>query len=313
MALAEPGAELYRAWRAVADGYEEPRALVGEVWLDDPERFARYLRPDEMHNAFNFDFMTQPWDAARLRASIAATLDSHRAVDALPTWALSNHDLTRPATRYGRADSSFSFGAKRFGVEHDPALGLARARSAALLAAALPGSLYVYQGDELGLGEVENLPLDALQDPMHFRSGGTDPGRDGCRVPLPWTREGASLGFAPDAASARPWLPQPAEWSELSVEAQSGEPGSTLELYRAMLALRRREPGFAGGFDWIDHPDPAVIAFRRDDLLCVVNTGDAPARLPEHTETLLVSAPLNGDALPGNAALPGNTAAWLRR
>ncbi len=166
--------------------------LVGEVWLADRERFARYLRPDEMHTAFNFDFMARPWDAKALRESVQTTLDAHAPVAAPATWVLSNHDVTRPVTRYGREDSSFAFATKRFGTPTDLATGRRRARAAALLSAALPGSLYLYQGDELGLPEVEDLPLDAIQDPMHARSGGVDPGRDGCRVPLPWTRGGTT-------------------------------------------------------------------------------------------------------------------------
>jgi Glycosidases len=218
IATAKPGAhphldrdelhDIYRAWRAIADSYPEPRVLVGEVWLDDPQRFAAYLRPDEMHTAFNFDFMIQPWSASALRDAIARTLREHAPVGAPPTWVLSNHDITRPVTRYGREDSGFSFDRKRFGVPTDLELGTRRARAAALLTAALPGSLYLYQGDELGLPEVE-LPREVLQDPMHFRSGGVDPGRDGCRVPLPWSGDSAPYGFGtarapPPGSRSRP-------------------------------------------------------------------------------------------------------------
>lgn len=204
--------DIYRGWRRVADSFGADRMLVGEVWLADPKRFALYLRPDEMHTAFNFDFMARPWRAGELRESIQSTLDSHREVKAPPTWVLSNHDVTRPVTRFGRADSGFSFAAKTFGVATDLELGRRRARAAALLSAALPGSLYIYQGDELGLPEVEDLPAEAISDPMHFRSGGRDPGRDGCRVPLPWTRTGPSLGFGDGEDPAAPWLPQPSDW-----------------------------------------------------------------------------------------------------
>jgi len=292
---------VYRAWREVADAYDPPRMLVGEVWLSEPERFARYLRPDEMHGAFNFDFMTKPWSAGELRSSIEQTLAWHADLDATPTWALSNHDLTRPATRYGRADSGFSFDRKRFGLVTDHDRGLARARAAAMLVAALPGSLYLYQGDELGLPEAD-LPADALQDPMHFRSGGVDPGRDGCRVPLPWRRNGVSLGFGPDAASASPWLPQPAGWSALSVEAQSEDPTSTLALYRSMIRLRRDlDPAFA----WVGHDSAEVIAFRRGDLLHVTNLGDEAVPLPTHRRLLLASGPITREEL------PRDTSAWL--
>ena len=187
--------DVYRSWRRIADSYEGTRVLVGEVWVPDAARFAAYLRPDEMHTAFNFDFMARPWDAAELRASIDLMLDAHAPVGAPSTWVLSNHDVTRPVTRYGREDSSFAFAKKRFGTPTDLELGRRRARAAALLTAALPGSLYLYQGDELGLPEVD-LPREVLEDPMHFRSGGVDPGRDGCRVPLPWRGTEAPFGFS---------------------------------------------------------------------------------------------------------------------
>ncbi|WP_051274937.1 glycoside hydrolase family 13 protein [Cellulomonas sp. URHD0024] len=301
--------DVYRSWRAVADSYPGTRVLVGEVWLRDTERFALYLRPDEMHTAFNFDFMARPWDAKQFRESIELTLAAHGPVGAPATWVLSNHDVTRPVTRYGREDSSFAFTAKRFGTKTDLAVGLRRARAAAMLTAALPGSLYIFQGDELGLPEVEDLPLELLQDPMHFRSEGVDPGRDGCRVPLPWSGTSAPFGFSPDGATAEPWLPQPADWSALTVEGQESDHTSTLHLYRDVLALRRSEPTLGDGpLSWLDPLDTSddVLAFARGDLVCVVNLGDAPAPLPAHTDILLTSAPLVA------GLLPRDTAAWLR-
>ncbi|HSK60897.1 MAG TPA: glycoside hydrolase family 13 protein, partial [Actinomycetospora sp.] len=285
--------EIYRSWRAVADGYVPPRVLVGEVWLDDAERFARYLRPDEMHMAFNFDFMARPWEAKELRESIDQTLAAHRDVGAPPTWVLSNHDVTRPVTRYGRADSAFAFASKRFGTPTDLALGRRRARAAALLTAALPGCLYVYQGDELGLPEVEDLPRDLIQDPMHERSGGVDPGRDGCRVPLPWSGAHPPFGFSPDGVE--PWLPQPAGWSALTAERQARDPASTLSLYRQVLALRRRLDHDAP-LRWLDAP-PQVLSFARGPMACVVNLGPDPVDLPEHTAVLFSSGSLAGGRL----------------
>jgi alpha-glucosidase len=305
--------EVYRGWRAVADSYPQPRVLVGEIWLPDAPRFADYLRPDEMHTAFNFDFMTRPWDAKQLRESIETTLDAHALVGAPATWVLSNHDVTRPVTRYGRADTSFSFDAKRFGTPTDLELGTRRARAAALLTAALPGCLYVYQGDELGLPEHEELPRTAIQDPMHGRSGGVDPGRDGCRVPLPWTGDAAHAhGFSfprPDGASAAPWLPQPDRWGRYAVHAQAADPASMLSLYRAAIATRRREPGLRGdAFGWLEISarDGDVLAFTRDDVACVVNFGADPTPLPQHRAVLLASGELPG------GRLPTDTAVWLR-
>ena len=298
--------DVYRAWRAVADSYPGTRILVGEVWVPDIVRFTNYLRPDEMHTAFNFDFLARPWGAASFRTSIDQTLGAHAPVGAPSTWVLSNHDVTRPVTRYGREDTAFAFLKKRFGVPTDPELGLHRARAAALLVAALPGSLYIYQGDELGLPEVEDLPLDLIQDPMHFRSGGTDPGRDGCRVPLPWSGDRPPFGFSPDGVDT--WLPQPASWHALTVEAQEADSGSTLHLYRDAIRLRRDLVGEAGeAFDWIAGLAPEVLAFRRgDSFVCVVNTGDTPVALPAHERVLLSSAPLE------DGRLPGDSAAWLR-
>ncbi|MGW9158849.1 glycoside hydrolase family 13 protein [Microbacterium sp. NPDC055665] len=291
--------DIYREWRAVADEYDGERVLVGEVWIDDAERFARYLRPGEMHTAFNFGFMTQPWSAQAMRDSITRTLSEHAPVGAPATWVLSNHDVTRPVTRYGQADSSFAFERKRFGTATDAVRGARRARAASLLVAALPGSLYIYQGDELGLPEVE-LPLDAIEDPMHFRSGGVDPGRDGCRVPLPWAGAATPYGFG-----GTPWLPQPDDWATLTVEAQDADPSSTLNLYRAAIALRKRTADFAGSdLEWLEL-GADVLAFRRGDgTVSITNLGAVPVPLPAHHEVLLSSAPLDG-------VLPPDSTAWL--
>ena len=297
--------DIYRGWRAVADSYPGERILVGELWLDDAERFARYLRTDEMHTAFNFDFMARPWDAKELRASIEATLAAHAPTGAPATWVLSNHDVTRPVTRYGRADSSFSFAAKRFGVPSDLDLGNKRARAAALLVAALPGSLYIYQGDELGLPEVEDIPVEQRQDPMHHRSNGRDPGRDGCRVPLPWSSANTSAGFSSDAAAGEPWLPQPADWAHRSVESQRERPDSMLALYREALRIRRTEL-LTDDLSWLAS-SADVLAFRRsENFVCLVNLGTEPVPLPGPSELLLASGPLAGELL------PPDTAAWLR-
>ncbi len=223
------------------------------------------------------------------------------------TWVLCNHDVTRTVTRYGRADTGFDFATKAFGTPTDLEQGTRRARAAALLTLALPGSVYVYQGEELGLPEVEDIPADRLQDPMYLRSGGTDPGRDGCRVPLPWSGDSTPFGFSPES-SARPWLPQPAEWAGRTAEVQSADPSSMLSLYRAALRLRRAEAGLGDGpMSWIDTAG-GVLAFRRTgEFICLVNLGDAPAELPAHEELLLTSGPLGEDG-----RVPKDTAVWLR-
>jgi alpha-glucosidase len=298
--------DIYRAWRAVADAYPGTRVLVGELWLADIDRFAKYLRPDELHTAFNFDFMARPWRADDLRASIDATLAAHAPVGAPATWVLSNHDVTRPATRYGRADTSFAFRRKRFGIDTDADLGNRRARAAALLTAALPGSLYIYQGDELGLDEVE-VPVAEIQDPMHDRSGGTDPGRDGCRVPLPWSGTSAPFGFSPAEASTRPWLTQPGHWGGRTVEAEEADPDSMLRLYRAALRIRRSEPGLGDGpFSWLAS-DPGVLAFARGpEFVNLTNLSETDVPLPPHLGVLLASADVSDGHLPPDATV------WLR-
>lgn len=296
--------DIYRGWRAVADSYDEPRMLVGEVWLPDAGRFARYLAADEMHTAFNFDLMTRAWDAAELRSSIDLMLAAHEPVGAPCTWVLSNHDVTRPATRYGRQDTSFDFDTKAWGIPADGDLGLRRARAAALLVAALPGSLYVYQGDELGLPEVEDLDRSELQDPMFFRSGGSNPGRDGCRVPLPWSGDERPFGFSPPGANT--WLTQPAAWAALSVEAQDRDPGSTLNLYRESLRLRRSEPDLrTAPMSWLDHGS-SVLAFQRGSIVSLTNIGDTPAALGAGWSVLLSSAPL------ADGLVPADTTVWAR-
>lgn len=287
---------IYRGWRGIADSYDEPRLLVGEVWLSDSGRFARYL-DGELHTAFNFDLMTRPWDAAALRTSIDLMLAAHADVDAPCTWVLSNHDVTRPATRYGRADTSFSFDAKAWGIAADPALGVRRARAAALLVAALPGSLYLYQGDELGLPEVEDLDRGELQDPMYVRSQGENPGRDGCRVPLPWSGDAPPFGFSPAPGTAT-WLTQPAAWSALTVAAQELDPESTLNLYRQSLRIRRADPDLSSApITWLD-VGPSVLAFRRGAFLSLTNFGDTPVPLGAEWEPVLASAPLSPEGVP---------------
>lgn len=278
--------DVYRGWRAVTDSYAGDRMLVGEAWVATAERRARYVRPDELHSAFNFDFLKADWDAEQLRRVIDRCLTADSAVGAPTTWVLANHDVVREVTRYGGGEQ-----------------GLRRARAAALLMLALPGGAYVYQGEELGLEEVLDLPEELLQDPTWERSGHTVRGRDGCRVPIPWSAQGPSLGFGP----GEPWLPQPSGWAALSVQSQEAVAGSTLELYRDALQLRRRLLR-GSSIRWLDSPAETLV-FRRDEpagsVVCAVNLGAAVLPLPAHEEVLLASGPLEG-------GLPTDTAVWLR-
>ncbi len=295
--------EIYQEWRALSDAYPGDRALIGELWLPDQQRFAAYLRPDELHTAFNFEFLCCPWEAPKLRAVIDETVHAHAPVGAPATWVLSNHDVTRPVTRYGRQETGFSFATREHGLPLDLELGTRRARAAALLCLALPGAAYLYQGEELGLWEVEDIPTHLLQDPMYHRSGGADPGRDGCRVPLPWSGVEPPFGFT----TATPWLPQPMGWKDLTVEAQTGDPHSMLELYRLALRIRGAETGLGDGvLRWLDAPD-GVLAFSREGgFTCVVNLSSVAVALPPHEAVLLASQPLDP------TLLPPDTAAWLR-
>ncbi|MEU2655782.1 glycoside hydrolase family 13 protein [Streptomyces sp. NPDC007325] len=299
--------EVYRAWRKVADEFPGDRAFVAEAWADTPERLAAYVRPNGLHTAFNFDFLVSAWNAKDLRAVIDDSLAMLGAVGAPATWVLSNHDVMRHVSRYGRETVRRwqTNGGNELGP-FDRERGTRRARAAALMMLALPGGAYVYQGEELGLPEVEDLPEALLQDPIWERSGHTERGRDGCRVPLPWSRTGRPYGFSPDGASAEPWLPQPADWSELSVEAQTGDPASVLELYRNALRLRRELPELGdGSLTWLDTPADVLAFGREPGFVCVVNLSAEPYALPDHGSVLLASGPLQ------DRLLAPDQAVWL--
>ncbi|CAM5230810.1 glycoside hydrolase family 13 protein [Streptomyces avidinii] len=373
--------EIHRSWRRLLDSYGGGRIGVAEAWAPTSERLALYVRPDELHQAFNFRFLNCPWDPAAMRTVIDESLAATTAVGAPTTWVLSNHDVVRHVTRYGGG-----------------ARGLARARAAALLMLALPGSAYVYQGEELGLPEVADLPDRARQDPA-FRRGrrqqwatagpagwereadgarppasgtsgpqtttptgsesgpggasgsgrgsepdvttrpeapGQDGLRDGCRVPLPWSGAQAPYGFGP----AGSWLPQPAGWGDLSVAAQTGDPHSTLELYRAALELRRAMPGLGApeagtgsaegaatesgteagtgpdgsaegpypcGMRWQSAPE-GVLLFTRPGFACTLNSRPDPVELPAPGRPVLSSAPVETDGR--TVRLPPESCTW---
>lgn len=285
--------EVFRSWRRVLDGYPGDRMFVAEAYLADATRLARYVRSDELHTAFNFRFLMATWDVAELRAAVDETLTSHAAVGAPATWVLSNHDVVRTVTRYGG------------GVA-----GHRRARAAALLMFALPGSAYVYQGEELGLPEVVDLPDSARQDPTFRRTGGALPGRDGCRVPIPWDAERPACGFSPTGAS---WLPQPRDWSLLSRDRQQRDGSSMLHLYRRAIALRRSlgtaAPG-AAPFEWLDL-GPDVLAFSRGSFVSLTNLGPTPVRLPGPGEVVLSSDPAASDRTTSERTVATDVTVWF--
>ncbi|HWM40489.1 MAG TPA: alpha-amylase family glycosyl hydrolase [Streptomyces sp.] len=288
---------LYRRWRALLNehpagppgaGAPRDRLLVAEAAVFDTARLARYVRPDEMQQSFNFAFLESGWDQASLHQVVEESVRAMESVGAPVTWVLSSHDSVRPVTRFG--------GGQR---------GLRRARAAALLMLALPGTAYIYQGEELGLPQVE-LPDGRLRDPVWERSGHTERGRDGCRVPLPWSGSSPPYGFS-TAAPADCWFPQPENWAALTAQAQQDDPDSTLTLYGTALRIRRDHP--ASGDEplrLLSPPGASHLAFDRGaGLRCVVNFGPSPLRLPEDAKTLLASGPTAG------GELPADTAVWL--
>jgi alpha-glucosidase len=276
--------EIHRMIRTVLDEY--PGAVaVGEIWVDGDERFARYVRPDELHLGFNFHLADTPFDADEIRGAIERSLAAVAGTPAEPTWTLSNHDVSRHPTRYGGGPA-----------------GLHRARAMALVELGLPGVVYLFNGEELGLPDVD-LPDWAIQDTRWARTGRTRPPRDRSRVPMPWEGTEPPFGFSP---GGRSWLPMPPEWSALTVEAQLEDPLSTLSLYRQAIELRNTHGAFTGGaLEWYGAP-PGCLAYRRKGggLICALNTTSAPVPLPSG-ELLLASGPLV------DGRLPADTAAWL--
>ncbi|MBX3196170.1 MAG: glycoside hydrolase family 13 protein [Microbacteriaceae bacterium] len=296
--------EIYREWHEVLTEYGPDRVLVAEAWVNPLSKLANWVRPDEMQQAFNFGYLETPWAAGPLRSVVDASLAAFGAVGAPSTWVLSNHDVIRHATRLALTPpppQGAGIG-PRTQPRPDTAVGLQRARAATAFMLALPGSAYLFQGEELGLPEAIDLPDSARQDPTFFRTGGELYGRDGCRVPIPWEAGSPASGFSP---SGKSWLPQPADWPEYARDAQDGVPGSTLEFYRAALALRAEHGLGAGAIEWLEFGGPDVVAFRNAGVTVVANTGAGQVTLPEG-RVALTSEPLADDRV-----LPGDTTVWL--
>ncbi|WP_428341424.1 glycoside hydrolase family 13 protein [Mycobacterium sp.] len=276
--------EIHRNIRRVMNDY--PAAVtIGEVWVFDNASWAEYVRADELHLGFNFRLVRAEFDPPEIHDAIENTLVAAAMENATPTWTLENHDVVRAPTRYGGGD-----------------VGLDRARAMALLILALPGAVFLYNGQELGLPNVE-LPDEALRDPTWERSGHTVRGRDGCRIPIPWRGDTPPFGFS---TSTDTWLPIPPEWESLTVERQLLRPDSTLSFFQRALEIRRSHGEFTGdGIEWLEAPGD-ILAFARGDggLRCVLNAGKEPIPLPDG-EPILTSAPLVDGELPANAA------AWL--
>ena len=304
--------EIYRKWRKIFDSYEGDRMAVAEAWVSPASRIALYLRKDELANSFNFDFLTSKWEIKDLKKNIDSSLQAIQDVGAPASWVFNNHDVVRSVDRFalGLQPGTGETTLDRHGDVNklDLELGKKRARAGALLMLALPGGAYIYQGEELALPEVRDIPEHRLEDPRWNMSNNLDKGRDGCRVPLPWRSSSDSAHGFSGTASVTPdeaWLPQPKWWGDYSVESQDKDPASTLNMYRTALEIRHKEAGLGDGeIEWVDF-GADVLAFRRPgNFLCLVNFG-AEIKLPEG-ELLVSSSPIR------DFTLPPDTAVWLR-
>ncbi len=272
---------IFRKWRAILDSYPGDRAMCGEAYVLPLSFMALWVRPDEFNQTFNFRFLDSEWQPQILFHSINESFEAFDGVGAPSTWVLSNHDIIRHASRMGgltgRPTASNGIGPND--PQPDRELGLRRARAATLFTLALPGSMYLYQGEELGLPEHTTLEPQYRQDPTYARTNGERVGRDGCRVPLPWeSGVDAANGFN---TTGKSWLPQPEIYADYSRDQQEGVAGSTLELYKHALKLRAELKLGEGSFEWApelvsDHS----LGFRNGNILVVHNFGHEPIKLP---------------------------------
>jgi alpha-glucosidase len=315
--------DVWRHWRKLIDAYEVEHpdrqlVAVGEAYTPRrPDLLLDYVRPDEFHQSFCFDLMLCPWDAGLIRDTITAVYEPHVAAGAALTWTLNNHDVQRAVTRYGRADATSpdSWTGNNLvytGTPVDLALGTRRARAMITFVAALPGALYLYQGEEFGLPEVLDMPLERRQDPIVVRTEGRILGRDGCRVPLPWTDDRrTSFGFSSGSAEIHePWLPQPDDWGVYALDGQQDDPSSMLSLYRHTLR-RRRMLDPSTPLRWAVAHDPRLVAFSRGDVLVTLNpTASDIERPAAHVAGAHVAlASMNGHDDP--TIVPANSCVWL--
>ena len=304
--------DIYRSWRKIFDSYPGDRMAVAEAWVSPASRIARYVRADELQNSFNFEMLTTLWDAKEIRTKIDNSIEALAEVGAPTSWVFNNHDVVRSVdrldlglTNHGDTTLSRQGDPKKLNI----ARGTLRARSATLMTLALPGGTYLYQGEELGLPEVRDLPEDRLTDPRWKMSGYQDRGRDGCRVPLPWSSDPkGGFGFSTNDALKLDecWLPQSPWMGKYAVDTQDGVEGSTLSMYREALAIRKNEAGLGDGpMEWIEAGKDVVAFERPGDFACYINFG-APIQLPSNSQILVSSGPVTGHTL------PTDTAVWLR-
>jgi alpha-glucosidase len=256
-----------------------------------------YASLDGLGQSFNFDLLNAPWDAAKFRAVVTENLELSASTGSSSTWVMSNHDVIRHASRlmipnYGEFENGFDenlwYVTNRLDPQLDIEEGLARATAATLFILALPGSTYIYQGEELGLPDYLQIPHEQMQDPQWFRGEGKLKSRDGCRVPLPWSSDKPNYGFSQNL----PHLPQPDWFKELAVDAQERDPQSTLNLYRRAIEVRRNLET-AETLEWLDSPANSLIFRRPNGWVCAINFGANALALPQG-EVLISSKPLSG-------------------
>lgn len=298
--------DIYREWRGVLNEYGRDRILVAEAWVYNPERLAHYVREDEMSQAFNFEYLEAGWFPKKVREVIDSTRYENGRVGAPVTWVLSNHDVVRHTSRFGYEPGHYTKSGVGFDdPQPDRELGLRRGLAMTLFTMGLPGSAYMFQGEELGLPEVTDLPDEARQDPTWFRTENKVRGRDGARVPLPWKGDAADTGFG-----SNPWLPQPEYWSEYAAELQEDDPESVLNFYRRMNKLRAEHRLGEGDLEWIEGAaGEDVLVARNNDTVLVLNMGEAPAEISGLGPVLIASGEVEEDG--DKVVIPANTGAWL--
>ncbi len=309
--------EIYKEWRQLFNQYNPPRVAVAEAYVP-ADRLALYASADELGQAFNFELLNANFNATEFKTVIDRGLTQAKALGSSSTWCLNNHDQMRPATKYGLLPTVDHIRWKNSAGATSPLdenLGMRSAIAASMLIMALPGCTYIYQGEELGLHEVLGIPEDQIQDPQYLRNLKVDVGRDGCRVPLPWTSSGSSFGFG-DGGSH---LPQPQWFAKNSVEVESKDPQSPLSIFRKALELRK---GLVTEeeMQWHETGDANVLHFSRPNgWHCITNFGRGHFDLTGKGEILHSSGPLaeagiyliHGVETSGND-LPPATTVWLQ-
>ncbi|HUW78387.1 MAG TPA: glycoside hydrolase family 13 protein [Candidatus Nanopelagicaceae bacterium] len=307
--------EIYRSWHKILAEYPGDRMAVAEAWIAPASRMARYVRSDELSQSFNFDFLCSQWDAQSLKQVIDESITAVREVGAPPSWVFNNHDVVRSVDRFALGLTAGRGGTTliRQGDSQklDLELGRRRARAGALLMLALPGGAYLYQGEELALPEVRDIPTSSLQDPSWRQSGFVDVGRDGCRIPLPW-HESASgaFGFSENLSllPREGWLPQPEWWGRYAAEDQEADADSALNMYRRALAIRHSHSGLGNGeMSWLPSQEQVLLFERGDGFLCLINFAGIEVQLPDQTKVIISSVPITGNLV------PSDTAVWLQR